>query len=139
MNTKEIIDRLDGITASDDFAARSSKLADEWSQAEDGFTAVEPILRFMELHPTLDFGMPGPLVHFVERYYGRGYEHKLLDSLGRKPTSHTVWMLNRVINGTKEPGSRRRLIEIMKDVRDNPATDGNACNIASRFLARLLA
>jgi hypothetical protein len=23
----------------------------------------------MESHPSLDFGVPGPLVHFVERFY----------------------------------------------------------------------
>ena len=30
----------------------------------------------MELNPGLDFGTPGPLVHFVEQFYGNGYEQK---------------------------------------------------------------
>lgn len=139
MNPEEVFDRLEDIAALDDFAARSSELADAWSQSEDGFEAVEPILQFMELHPSLDFGMPGPLVHFVERYYGRGYEQKLFDSISRRPTNHNVWMLNRVINGTKDPSIRQRLIEILKRARDNPVTDENARSLANRFLSRLSA
>ena len=30
----------------------------------------EAILRFMEKHPSVDYGAIGALVHFVERYYG---------------------------------------------------------------------
>ena len=113
-------------------------MVDEWSGSADGLDAVEPILRFMELHPFLEFGMPGPLVHFVERYYGCGYEPKLLDSIGRKPTGHTVWMLNRVINGTKEPRTRHRSIEILKGARDNPAADESTRSLAIRFLSKLV-
>ena len=56
----------------------------------------------MERHPLTDFGSPGPIVHFVERFYKKGYEEELLLSLKRMPTLHTVWMLNRIINGTDQ-------------------------------------
>jgi len=137
MNPKEVFDRLEDIAAMDDFATRSAELVDEWSRLDDCFDAVEPILRFMERHSSLDFGMPGPLVHFVERYYGYGYEQKLLDSIRRKPISHTVWMLNRVINGAKEPDIRNHLIGILKGVRNNPTIDENARNLANQFLSKL--
>src|SRR5215510_14380053 len=75
------------------------KLTDELSGLSDGLDAVEPILRLMEEHPNFDFGCPGPLAGFVETLYGRGYEDKLRASIRRRPTSHTVWMLNRLING----------------------------------------
>ena len=77
------------------------QLADELSNLADGFDAVDPILRFMEEHPDFDFGCPGPLVHFVETFYKKGYEDRLCQSIRRRPTLHTVWMLNRLINGSK--------------------------------------
>ncbi|MBQ4220938.1 MAG: hypothetical protein II666_15450 [Butyrivibrio sp.] len=51
---------------------------------------------FMENNPNIDYGMPGPIVHFMESYYKKGYEDELLKSVKRKPTQHTVWMLNRI-------------------------------------------
>ena len=56
----------------------------------DSITLVEKILLFMEEHPDIDYGMPGPLVHYVERYFLRGYEQLLYDSIKRKPTIHTL-------------------------------------------------
>jgi hypothetical protein len=71
----------------------------------------------MEDHSDLDFGTPGPLVHFVECFHRKGYESKLVESVERKPTSHTLWMLNRLINGTDEGEERRRLVDLMERAR----------------------
>ena len=137
MTAQEITDQLQRIVSTDDFAARSAELTDAWSSAGAGLEIVEPVLRFMEEHPAIDFGMPGALVHFVERFYGKGYEEKLIESVQRKPTSVTVWMLNRIINGTKPPDVRQRLIAMMGQARLNPLADQNALQMVDRFLARL--
>jgi hypothetical protein len=63
--------------------------------------SVESFLRLIENNPKTDFGMPGPLVHFLEKYYKNGYENKLVESVRRQPVPHNVWMLNRIINGSK--------------------------------------
>ena len=65
---------------------------------EDSMLYIEWILHFMEENPKIDYGMPGPLVHFMEKKYKKGYEKLLLESIKRKPTEHTVWMLNRILN-----------------------------------------
>ena len=50
---------------------RGTTLEEKWTLAENwetrgvGPEAIEPILRFMEANPGLDFGAPGPLVHFL--------------------------------------------------------------------------
>jgi hypothetical protein len=137
MNTREVIAHLEESASCEDFVARAADLMDELSRSPQAFDAVEPILRFMELHPELDLGTPGPLVHFVERFYGHGYEQKLVESIDRKPIGHTVWMLNRIINGTKGADERRHLIEILERARDNPKTEEGARDLASRFLTRL--
>jgi hypothetical protein len=137
MTVEEIASQLERIAASDDFAARSAELAESWSSAEAGIEVVEPILRFMEEHPSIEFGMPGALVHFIERFYGKGYDEKLVQSVERKPTAQTVWMLNRVINGAKTPAKKEPLVKAMEHARLNPATDHATLQLATRFLERL--
>lgn len=65
------------------------------------FNYIESILLLMEENPDLDYGEPGPLVHFMEKYYRKGYEERLVDSIKRRPTMQTVWMINRIINDPK--------------------------------------
>ena len=137
MNTTQVYEKLRETSSFSDFGSRCLILTQEWSRAPDALDAVDPILRFMEANPSLDFGLPGPLVHFVEQYYGAGYEGKLVASVDRNPTLHTVWMLNRVINGTADPEQRRLLIETLARATSNPSADSTTRQQASRLLARL--
>lgn len=134
---QDVTRQLDAIAASDDFEHDACALTDAWVEARVGLEAVEPILRFMEAHPALEFGSPGPLVHFVERFHGEAYEALLSASVQRKPTAHTIWMLNRLINGTAEPTVRSRLISLMAQVRQHPLVDEAARSGALDFLERL--
>jgi hypothetical protein len=70
----------------------------------------------LELNPGLDWGAPGAVVHAVERFCGQGYEPVLLASVRRAPTAHTVWMLNRLINGAASPGERDGYLAVMREV-----------------------
>ncbi len=38
----------------------------------DAYLAVNPILKLLDNNPDVDFGAPGPLVHFAERFYQNG-------------------------------------------------------------------
>jgi len=100
-------------------------------------SAVNTILHFFEEHPDVDFGMRGPLVHFVEQAYGAGYESELIQSVTRQPTKHTTWMLNRVINGTKNAQERVKLIDVMRLVVSHPRADVETKQQAAHFLTRL--
>ena len=130
---QELIELLLQIALADDFADRSADLVERLNRDIDGFDSVEPILRFMENHTSVDFGSPGPLVHFVEQFYKHGYEQKLLQSIARKPTSHTVWMLNRLINGTVQP-DKQLLIDAMQQVKQHPLADQSTIQRAAEFL-----
>ena len=123
MTPEEVGDQLERIASAEDFPGRSAELVDRWTALKVGAEALEPILRFMEEHPSVEFGMPGSLVHFAERFYGSGYEEKLLGSLSRKPTGHTVWMLNRLINGAKVPATRKRYVAMMAEAKSHPQAD----------------
>lgn len=100
-----------------------------------GIEAVTPLLQLMERHPMDDFGMPGAIVHFVEQFYKKGYEQLLIESVERRPTMHTVWMLNRVMNGTE---NKNDYLEIMKAVTSRSDIEDEIKNLAKEFLEGLL-
>lgn len=136
MNAEEVTQSLAAIALSDDFVLESESLTEEWTTNGAGTETIEPILLFMESHPSLDFGRPGPLVHFVERFYGRGYEQRLIQSIQRRPTALTAWMLNRVINGTKDADKRTSLIDLMEKAGGNPLVDQETRDLITHFVQR---
>ena len=128
--------QLERIANSDDFVTASSELVDTWASSGVGLDVVDPVLGFIERHPALDFGSPGPLVHFVERFYGRGYEDKLLESVARKPTPLTAWMLNRLINGAKSEPAKDSLLGAMRRIASDPMADAETRDAAQHFVSR---
>jgi hypothetical protein len=134
MTNKEISEQLLKIVSSDDFARSSGELTETWSAEAVGVESIDVILEFMEAHPDLGYGMPGPLVHFVEEFYQKGYEEKLINSISRRPTMLTVWMLNRVINGAREPETNERLISTMRQAATNPKSDRQTRDRVNGFL-----
>jgi hypothetical protein len=137
MTPGEINDQLEGIASDPGFAVRAAELTDSWASAGAGPETIAPVLRFIEEHPTVEFGTPRALVHFVERFFQHGYQERLVESIERKPTAQTIWMLNRVINGTKETDAKQILIAILDSARRSPLADQNTRQMADRFLARL--
>lgn len=77
-------------------------LADEIVGHPEGVQAIPGLLLLLEQNENLEWGAPGPVVHAVETFYGNGYERLLLESVRRKPTKHTLWMANRVLNGVSK-------------------------------------
>jgi hypothetical protein len=100
---------------------------------DDGEKAIAPIFQMIEKYPHADFGSPGPLVHTLESFIGK-YEPYLYESLQRKPTSLTVWMLNRIINGAKEPGRKRHLITRLTALLGSPGIDDEIRRDVQHFL-----
>jgi hypothetical protein len=136
MTSKEISQQLEAIASADDVVSSTTELTEGWSAANVGIESVEPVLRFMEEHPELEYGMPGPLVHFMEEFHMKGYEERLIESVGRRPTMLTMWMLNRVLNGTKEPARRKALVRAMRQAVSNPKIDKATLERLQGFLER---
>lgn len=91
---KEMEEQIDR----DDFEEAQEKCLFQIEKENWGISAVEPLLLFMERHPLSDFGMPGAIVHYMEKFYQKGYEDLLIASVTRRPTLHTIWMINRIKN-----------------------------------------
>ena len=112
-----IIQKMEaGMQDNEDFENVMMDCMEEIEENYNQLDSVQPLLRLMERHPLTDFGSPGPIVHFVERFYKKGYEEELLLSLKRMPTLHTVWMLNRLINGTDQA---EVYLELLKEISEN--------------------
>jgi len=108
----DLIKKLEQSISRDDFIDIAYDIVDELDELDDAVRAVAPILKLMETHPDVDFGTPGPLVHFVEQFYRAGYEEQLLLSLKRCPTEHMVWMMRRVLNGMSESEQQRFITDL---------------------------
>jgi hypothetical protein len=119
----DVISLLEAFYSSPD-AQNPAQSWDNW----DGFgvtAIIEGVLRFMEAHPDIEFGSPGPLVHRLEGFSLEFYVPHLVASLKRTPTVQTVWMLNRIINGMKGHPWRASLIDDMRAIsqRSNVAPE----------------
>ncbi len=128
----ELIVTLNNSISDKNFIDISYEVIDEIGGRADAFDAVDSILKLMENNPEVDFGKPGPLVHFVETFYQKGYEEKLVESIKRRPTKHTVWMLNRIINGA-EDNEKKHFLSILDNVLKTPNLDKDVIQLAGQF------
>ncbi len=128
-----IIQKMEaGMQDNEDFETVMMDCMEEIEEKYNQLDSVQPLLRLMERHPLTDFGSPGSIVHFVERFYKKGYEEELLLSLKRMPTLHTVWMLNRLINGTDQA---EVYLDLLKEISENASYDKEIREEALHFLS----
>lgn len=128
-----IIQKMEaGMQDREDFETVMMDCMEEIEENYNQLDSVQPLLRLMERHPLTDFGSPGPIVHFVERFYKKGYEEELLLSLKRMPTLHTVWMLNRLINGTDQA---EVYLDLLKEISENASYNKEIREEAVHFLS----
>ena len=99
----------------DEFVITTNEICDELEIMENSLDAIEPILELVERSPEIDYGCPGPLAHFMETYYKKGYEELLLSSIERKPTEYTLYLLHRLINDEENP-NRQLYLDLMKRI-----------------------
>jgi hypothetical protein len=90
----------------------------------DASESIRAIFQFIENFPDADHGTPGPLVHLLEKHTGR-YESELKDSIGRRPTPHTLWMINRLLNSCHNDDEHGQWMAIPRSTLEHPlATEG---------------
>ena len=95
-----------------------------------GFEIVDNLFAIMEKHPLDDFGMPGAMFHFIESYYP-DYLPLLIRSVQRSPAMHTVWMLNRCINGKYDT---EKLLSVLEDIAHDDSVNKTIKDSAKSFL-----
>ena len=90
---------------------------------------IKPIIKAFLLPTLLHITAVAVLVGILKE---KGYEEELLLSLKRMPTLHTVWMLNRLINGTDQA---EVYLELLKAISENTSYDKEIREEALHFLS----
>ena len=111
----EIIDTVDDSNISD-LEALCEDIIELNNEGWDTAILMDPLFRILEENSDFDFGMPGQIVHALEKHYKKGLEEELFKSLNRKPTFYTLWMLNRIINGTSDTKEKESYMEMLKSI-----------------------
>ena len=117
-----------------DFIDPAYDITDELEELENPIEAVKPIFEMIERSPDIDYGGPGPLGSFLEKFSGKGYEELLLESLHRKPVPFTIHLLHCMINDEKDP-MRDSYLELMKAIAENTSMPENVRNEAKDSLS----
>ena len=128
---EELIKKMEDNIDSDDFERIEEECIEKIEESDLGLSAVEPLIRLMERHPLSDFGVPGAIVHFVEKFYKNGYEDILYESIKRSPAMHTVWMLNRICN---DKNSHDKFKKLLAETAERNDIDQAIAKSAKEFL-----
>ena len=94
MNYKE---ELREAVLKEDFS-RTYDVLNELVKENIGEEYLEYLIKLIANNPLVDFGMPGPIVHFIESFPEYKYEMYLKTELKDRPNSLLLWMLNRIVN-----------------------------------------
>ncbi|HNX60027.1 MAG TPA: hypothetical protein PKK43_13080, partial [Spirochaetota bacterium] len=127
-----MIERLYENVLNDNFIKIAYEITDELVKLENSFEAIEPIIKLIESNPDVDFGSPGPLVHFLEEFDEKQYDEKLVESIRNNPTCHTLFMLNRIINSID--GDRKKVyLDLYNFVINSSNSSSEAKKVAQEF------
>ncbi|MFL5331386.1 MAG: hypothetical protein ACJ8C4_21060 [Gemmataceae bacterium] len=135
----EIAAELDALTPHDfDYTNAGAKgrerldaLCEEMRSAEDPSTFAPVIFRTMERMDGVELGTPGPLVHTLESWCGL-YETLLAESIRRKPTPLSVWMVNRILNA--RPPDVESWMALLRNVSESTTASAETKAEAARFV-----
>jgi len=111
----------DAITEDQEFEL-ADEIVDAMEASPQPFDLVAPILELIANHPEVDFGSPGELVHFVEKFYHQGYEDLLLESVLKSSTVHNIWMLHRCYNDN-DPNLVRQIQTLVGELKKDETLD----------------
>ena len=115
---ENLIKKMEEQIDSDNFEEVQEECIYQIEKENLGISTVEPLLHFMERHPLSDFGMPGAIVHYAEQFYKKGYEDLLVASVVRRPTMHTVWMINRIKNAGENSDKYEKILNDILEKQD---------------------
>ena len=124
MNICELKQELQGNITNPNFREYCAELTKRLLELSDPKEAIVPILDFMSENPALDYGTPGALVHFIEKFPEEACADFLLDSIRKQATEHNTWMLQRIMNDWSSP-RQDEYIAFWKGLIENPNVDDN--------------
>jgi len=95
--------------------------------------AIPALFNVMERMPDVEMGSPGPLVHTLEAMRGR-YEKELVESIKRQPTDLAIWMVNRILNATRDKEQRQFYMDLLRFAAEHPTAPNSTRDGVRRFI-----
>ena len=95
--------------------------------------AISALFAVMERMPVAEMGTPGPLVHTLEKMRGH-YEHELVKSIERQPAYLSIWMVNRILNATRDSRQRQIYLDLLRIATEHPKTPESVRLEAEHFI-----
>ena len=132
MNKDDIITALKEAVIPDEEYYIDSEIIDAMLEYPDPFQFVKPILEIISENPSVDFGSPGEFVHFVEKFYKKGYEEALIESVKKNPTFHNIWMIHRCYNDTS-CAFHNDFLSLINEIKENPSTSADTIKAIEMF------
>jgi hypothetical protein len=108
-------------------------LTDELMAQPQPERAIPALFAVMERMPDTEMGTPGPLVHTLEQMRGH-YEHELAQSVKRQPANLSVWMVNRILNGTRDSRQRQIYLDLLRIAAEHPSAPESVRDEAEHFI-----
>jgi hypothetical protein len=137
MTKDEIIAELRNLAKPNEDFIISDNVLNAMNNYIDKFELVEPIIKIISENPLTDFGLPGELVHFVEKYYKQGYEKILIKYVNDMPTWHNIFMLHRCYNdmcyNDFENPLRKEIVKTIKNIKGSENTSDKIKNCIDEF------
>lgn len=118
MNYKE---ELREAVLKEDFS-RTYDVLNELVKENIGEEYLEYLIKLIANNPLVDFGMPGPIVHFIESFPECKYEMYLKTELKDRPNSLLLWMLNRIVN-TPACKNRKEYLLLFREISERNDID----------------
>ena len=92
----------------------------------------EALFALLERIEGKDLGSPGPAVQALEKL--ADYQAGLIGSMQRKPTTYTVWMVNRVLNTPLTPELRQYWLGLLQATLSHVSASEETKAEAERFI-----
>lgn len=125
-------ENLNRIKESGEVFYLDDKIEKEINNYSNPFEFVQPILDIIGNNPDVDFGEPGDLVHFVEKFYNKGYEELLMKSVEMNPTAHNIWMLHNCFNSPNDP-KHNEYKELINRLKQSDKVSDDIKNVINDF------
>jgi hypothetical protein len=143
MTSDELKEQLYEIACSEDGSLQCDSLCTELIESDAGLETVDAILDYLGSFDDESLCCGGgykakeSLMHFVERFSGRGYEQLLIESVEQRPRLLTIHMVGRAIRRERRTDFRNRLFDVLDQIASSFFVDDHVRECAGRTLTSL--
>ena len=133
MEIEKYINEIKESIIKNEFNEKIGIILEKIDKVENSHYTVKSLIKIIQENPEFDFGNHGEIVFFLEKYDEEKYDRILVESVMEKPTEHTIFMMNRIINGASDE-KKSEYIELYMKILCGNRINNDLKNIINEFL-----